>query len=350
MPVQKTPHNKRPKGKQSMSERKVSFELPGKKTPARTPQKNNSLFAKKQLTPAGKGRTAVQKFKGNKALQDNDIEDDDDSEVDIDDISEDEDDSDDMDDIGMDDDDSDDMDEDDGEEEQKQIQKPKKSNANQQKNMNTIKKTPVKDAENLKGLQSPKEKGLENEKRVATTINAKSLVVGNLPEDMTTDELKALSPDIVKVTKKIGYAYLLFASEDKVDTNYEALKGKELRGRSINIDYVGEKSKFTGYDAKSLFVGNLPEDVTTEELKALSPDIVKVTKCRSGTEVSSLRSLVGVNISRCGVFQPARFSRDDISFVRRDCSSISSSVSRNSSVDSPPAHSARRTPMPFAVE
>ncbi|GFT68559.1 hypothetical protein NPIL_202531, partial [Nephila pilipes] len=28
--------------------------------------------------------------------------------------------------------------------------------------------------------------------------------------------------------------------------------------------------------AKSLFVGNLPKDVTTDELKALSPDIVNV--------------------------------------------------------------------------
>ncbi|GFS79328.1 multiple RNA-binding domain-containing protein 1 [Nephila pilipes] len=307
MPVQKTPQNKRPKSKQSMSGRKVSFELPGKKTPARTPQKNNSLLAKKQLTPAGKGKTAIQEFKGNKALQVDNSEEDDDSEVDIDDISEDDndsnnddmddigmddddsddmddigtddDDSDDMDDIGMDDDDSNDTDEDDGEEEQQQMQKPKKSKANQQKNdINKIKKTPVKGAENLKGLQSPKEKGLENEKRVTTSKNAKLLFVGNLPKDVTADELKALSPDIVKVIKKIGYAYLSFASEDKVDTNYEALQGKELRGQSIRIDYAGGKSKFHENDAKSLFVRNLPEDVTTDELKALSPDIVNVIK------------------------------------------------------------------------
>ncbi|GFU41817.1 multiple RNA-binding domain-containing protein 1, partial [Nephila pilipes] len=77
---------------------------------------------------------------------------------------------------------------------------------------------------------------------------------------------------------KIGYAYLSFASEDKVDTNYEALQGKELRGRTIRIDYVGEKSKSHENGAKSLFVGNLPKDVTTDELKALSPDIVNVTK------------------------------------------------------------------------
>ncbi|GFS96681.1 hypothetical protein NPIL_69321, partial [Nephila pilipes] len=54
MPIQKTPQNKTPKGNQSMSGRKVSFELPGK-----TPQKNIT-------TPTGKGKTAVQEFKGMK--------------------------------------------------------------------------------------------------------------------------------------------------------------------------------------------------------------------------------------------------------------------------------------------
>ncbi|GFU23312.1 hypothetical protein NPIL_355691 [Nephila pilipes] len=189
MPAQKTPQNKRLKGKQSTSEKKMSFELPGKKTPARTLQKNNSFLVKKQLTPAGKGKT-VQEFKGNKALQVGDREEDDGSEVDIDDISEDDDDS--NDDIGMDDDGSDDMDddnngmdEDDDEEEQEQMPKPKKSNPNQQKNyMNEIKKTHVKE------------------------IDAKSLFVGNLPKDVTTDELKALSPDIVNVTKKLAIMYL----------------------------------------------------------------------------------------------------------------------------------------------
>ncbi|GFU29035.1 hypothetical protein NPIL_90871, partial [Nephila pilipes] len=155
MPVQKTPQNKTPKGKQSLSGRQVSFELPGKKTPGKTPQKNISLLAKQQLTPAGKGKTAVQKYKGNKALQDDDEEDED-------------------------------------EEELEQVLKQRKSNAKQQKNdMNRLKKTPVKGVENSKGAQTPKEKTPRNvEKKEKSTPkkfedNSDEMPVQKTPQNKT---------------------------------------------------------------------------------------------------------------------------------------------------------------------
>ncbi|GFY75359.1 hypothetical protein TNIN_437161, partial [Trichonephila inaurata madagascariensis] len=63
--VQKTPKNKTPQGRisQSMSAKKASFELSGKKAPGKTPQKNNSFIGKKQPTPVAKG------MKGNKSVQ-----------------------------------------------------------------------------------------------------------------------------------------------------------------------------------------------------------------------------------------------------------------------------------------
>lgn len=57
----KTPGGKTPKGKQSLGDKRVSFQIPGKNTPNKTPKTENSV-AKKQLTP-GKP-TALKEFKG----------------------------------------------------------------------------------------------------------------------------------------------------------------------------------------------------------------------------------------------------------------------------------------------
>lgn len=68
--LQKTPVNKGVKGRQSMSEKKVSFSIPGKNSPAvKTPKKDNSILTKKQPTPANKGKTSMQEFKGMKGKQ-----------------------------------------------------------------------------------------------------------------------------------------------------------------------------------------------------------------------------------------------------------------------------------------
>ncbi|GFQ89924.1 hypothetical protein TNCT_458771 [Trichonephila clavata] len=91
--VLKTPKNITSKGQnsQSMSEKKLNFDLPGK-----APQKNNSFIAKKQLTPVANGKSTVQEFKGmkgnkiiQKKLSDEEIDDEDDSDIDMDDNSDD---------------------------------------------------------------------------------------------------------------------------------------------------------------------------------------------------------------------------------------------------------------------
>ncbi|GFW42622.1 hypothetical protein TNCV_4258151, partial [Trichonephila clavipes] len=39
------------------------------------------------------------------------------------------------------------------------------------------------------------------------------------------------------------FAFLRFASEEKADTNYKTLQGKELNGSRLIVDYAGAKSK-----------------------------------------------------------------------------------------------------------
>ncbi|PRD29622.1 UNVERIFIED_CONTAM: hypothetical protein NCL1_28823 [Trichonephila clavipes] len=80
-----------------------------------------------------------------------------------------------------------------------------------------------------------------------------------------------------------GFAFLRFASEEKADANYKTLQGKELNGYLLNVDYEGAKSKNKNdskikeeQKLKSLYVENLPIDVTSDELKALSSDIEDV--------------------------------------------------------------------------
>ncbi|PRD23278.1 UNVERIFIED_CONTAM: Multiple RNA-binding domain-containing protein 1 [Trichonephila clavipes] len=77
-----------------------------------------------------------------------------------------------------------------------------------------------------------------------------------------------------------SHCLIRFASEVQADANYKALQGKELKGHLLNVDFMGEKSKNIHkketkgeISLETLYVGNLPMDVTSDELKALSADI-----------------------------------------------------------------------------
>ncbi|GFU06848.1 RRM domain-containing protein [Nephila pilipes] len=321
MPVQKTPQNKMPKGRNSMSEKKVSFELPGKRTPGKTPQKNNSLLAKRQLTPAGKGKIAVPEFKGikgSKAIKKKALHDEeDDSEIDLDfDMEDDEEDEgddveeEDVDEEEEDDDedeegdDGDEEEEDDGDEELKAMQTQKKYNAKHQKNdANKLKKIPVKDAQNSKQLHTPKvitprkEIKKDNSKEtIQATLQAdteskrekdlKSLYVGNLHMNVTTEELKALAPDVQNVfilkpknSNFKKYAILEFVSEDEAESNYQTLQGKKLRNQLLKIDFFGEKSKnISGkLNLTKLYVSGIPYDASLADVAIHFPKAFEIS-------------------------------------------------------------------------
>ncbi|GFU76119.1 hypothetical protein TNCV_2036041 [Trichonephila clavipes] len=77
-----------------------------------------------------------------------------------------------------------------------------------------------------------------------------SLFIGNLPQDVTQDELRALSSDITDVFMPHPFrrcAFLRFASEEKADTNYKTLQGKELNGSRLKVDYQGAKMFITNH-------------------------------------------------------------------------------------------------------
>ncbi|GFR13793.1 multiple RNA-binding domain-containing protein 1, partial [Trichonephila clavata] len=80
-------------------------------------------------------------------------------------------------------------------------------------------------------------------------ISLNSLYIGNLPTDVTSDDLKALSTDIESVCmpKKFTdshnlYAFMTFASKENAYANYKALQGKKFRGRVLKIEFAREKS------------------------------------------------------------------------------------------------------------
>ncbi|GFY53929.1 RRM domain-containing protein, partial [Trichonephila inaurata madagascariensis] len=294
MIVQKTPKNKTSQSRisQSMSAKKVSFELSGKKTPRKTPQKNNSFIGKKQPTPVAKGmkgNKSVQKKKSQSEEMDDDDDDDDDFDMDMDEDDEEED-------VAKkskkpttpkantpkneikkkssskEEDDSDDSVED---EEEEQIQK--------QKNMKTPKaNTPKnKSEENDDSEKMAAVKEMDAQRRKEE--NLRTLFVGNLPNDVTLDDLEALSSDFKIVFARIHpnmrkkYAFITFASEEKARANYTALQGKELKGQVLNVDYNREKGNRKSEDyqwplnVKELHINGIPQSVTVGDVATLFP-------------------------------------------------------------------------------
>ncbi|KAG8199318.1 hypothetical protein JTE90_011784 [Oedothorax gibbosus] len=239
--LQKTPLNKGAKGRQSMSEKKVSFSIPGKNSPAvKTPKDNNATLAKKQPTPAAKGKTSMQEFKGMKgkkaqADDDEDDEDDDDFEMDDEDIELAMGDSDEDDDDDDDEEDDDDDEEEEDEEASNKVASPKKS--------------PKKEKAEEKPAVDDKLKGeiLKDEAERRKERNARMLYIGKLPKDVTEQELKSLSKDVVEVSIPMGnrknsarslYAFLTFDTEAKSDANFKSFQTKKFRGQPLTVDYV----------------------------------------------------------------------------------------------------------------
>ncbi|GFQ85932.1 RRM domain-containing protein [Trichonephila clavata] len=201
-------------------------------------------------------------------------------------------------------DDSDEDEEDDSDEEEEveQIQK--------QKNV----KTPTKGADKSKEPQmlkanTPKNKIEENgkskEKAAVLEMNAErrrerdlvSLYAGNLPVDVTPDELRALSSDIIDVYMPLSmkkssnkYAFLTFTSEEKADANYKALQGTELRGQVLKIEYRGEKSNKPASNPKAVYnkeliISGIPRNGTIADVATRFPKANVVSMI--GSELNS---------------------------------------------------------------
>ncbi|XP_049577187.1 nucleolin isoform X2 [Syngnathus scovelli] len=119
--------------------------------------------------------------------------------------------------------------------------------------------------------------------------DSRTLFVKNLPFAITADELKEVFEDAVDVRVPLGQngtgrgiAYIEFKSEAEAEKTLEDAQGSDIQGRSIVLDYVGEKSQkgpnaFAAAPAsKTLVVNNLAFSATEEALQAMFEKAVSI--------------------------------------------------------------------------
>ncbi|XP_061681184.1 nucleolin-like [Syngnathoides biaculeatus] len=104
-------------------------------------------------------------------------------------------------------------------------------------------------------------------------------VVKNLPFAATVDDLKEVFEDAVDVRVPLGQngsnrgiAYIEFKTEAEAEKMLEEAQGCDIQGRSVMLDFVGEKSqkgaKVAGAASKTLLVNNLAFSATEEVLQS----------------------------------------------------------------------------------
>ncbi|XP_070687973.1 nucleolin [Pempheris klunzingeri] len=119
--------------------------------------------------------------------------------------------------------------------------------------------------------------------------DARTLFVKNLPFSATADDLKEVFEDAVDVRlpqgqngSNRGIAYIEFKTEAEAEKMLEEAQGADVQGRSIMVDYVGEKSqkgaKVAGTAAacKTLVVNNLAFSATEEVLQSTFEKAVSI--------------------------------------------------------------------------
>ncbi|AWP10829.1 putative nucleolin [Scophthalmus maximus] len=122
--------------------------------------------------------------------------------------------------------------------------------------------------------------------------DARTLFIKNLPFSATPDDLKEIFEDAVDVRlpqgqngSNRGIAYVEFKSEAEAEKMLEEAQGADVQGRSIMVDYVGEKSQKGakvavtgggGGASKTLVVNNLSFSATEEVLQSTFEKAVSI--------------------------------------------------------------------------
>ncbi|XP_036970840.1 nucleolin isoform X2 [Acanthopagrus latus] len=119
--------------------------------------------------------------------------------------------------------------------------------------------------------------------------DARTLFVKNLPFSATVDDLKEVFEDAVEVRlppgqngSNRGIAYIEFKTEAEAEKMLEEAQGADVQGRSIMVDYVGDKSQKGGRVAataaacKTLVVNNLAFSATEEVLQSTFEKAVSI--------------------------------------------------------------------------
>lgn len=99
-----------------------------------------------------------------------------------------------------------------------------------------------------------------------------------------------------------GFGYVDFSDHAAANKAFEAMKGKELDGRTLNLDFAAERSTdFTPQsraadrankhgdtvspESDTLFVGNLPFDVDQDTIRQFFGEVCEVTSVRLPTDM-----------------------------------------------------------------
>eukprot|EP00066_Takifugu_rubripes_P024014 XP_011613280.1 PREDICTED: nucleolin isoform X2 [Takifugu rubripes] len=111
--------------------------------------------------------------------------------------------------------------------------------------------------------------------------DTRTLFVKNLPYSATADDLKEVFEDAVDIRvpqgqngSNRGIAYIEFKSEAEAEKMLEEAQGADVQGRSIMVDFVGEKSQkgakvsASGAASKTLIVNNLAFSATEDVLQS----------------------------------------------------------------------------------
>ncbi|XP_046893050.1 nucleolin [Hypomesus transpacificus] len=121
--------------------------------------------------------------------------------------------------------------------------------------------------------------------------DARTLFVKNLPFSATADDLKEVFENAVDIRlppgqngSNRGIAYVEFKTEAVADKMLEEAQGAEVQGRSIIVDYTGDKSQkgggrpaaAPGAASKTLVVNNLSYNATEDSLQSLFEKAVAV--------------------------------------------------------------------------
>ncbi|XP_060889790.1 nucleolin [Labrus mixtus] len=129
----------------------------------------------------------------------------------------------------------------------------------------------------------------ENSQEGKKERDARTLFVKNLPFSATVDDLKEVFEDAVDVRlppgqngSNRGIAYIEFKSEAEAEKMLEEAQGAEVQGRSIMVDYVGDKSQkgakvgVSAAACKTLVVNNLAFSATEEVLQSTFEKAVSI--------------------------------------------------------------------------
>ncbi|NXY50651.1 NUCL protein, partial [Ceuthmochares aereus] len=149
----------------------------------------------------------------------------------------------------------------------------------------------------LMGLEIKLEKAKSKEtmKENKKERDARTLFVKNLPYRLTEDEIREVFENALEVRivmnkegNSKGMAYIEFKTEADANKALEEKKGTEIDGRTMVIDFIGEKShqehQKGGGESKTLIVNNLSYAASEETLQELfkKASSIKVPQTNQG--------------------------------------------------------------------